>query len=160
MDRFSFYRLLGEAACRVNGAYDVFSKSTGIKSNMLWMLSALNDGKKHTQVQLSWDWNYPKTTVNTLVKELEEDGYVQFSPVPGAKREMYVELTESGTAYADEILRPVYEAEEALFQQYFSSHDTHFVQELNRFSNSMKLFFTTGKYEVWEEEEHESNERI
>lgn len=147
MERFAFYRLLGEAASRILGAYDVFSKSAGIKSNMLWLLSALNDGKKHTQNQICWDWNYSKTTVNTLVKELEKVGYVELIPVPGTKREMYVELTESGKAYADAILKPVYDAEEALFQKYFQDHDMEFVKDVNRFSNAMKMFFLTGDYE-------------
>ena len=153
MERFTFFRLLGEAACRVSGAYDVFSKSAGIKSNMLWLLSALNDGQKHTQNQICWDWNYPKSTVNTLIKELEKDGMVRLSPIPGAKREMYVELTETGKTYADEVLQPVYEAEEALFQKYFKDHDMRFVKDLNRFSDAMKQFFTTGSYTEKEEEE-------
>ena len=151
MDRFSFFRLLGEAACRINGAYDVFSKSAGVKSNILWLLSALNDGKQHTQSQICWDWNYPKTTVNTLVKELEKGGYVQLCPVPGSKKEMYVELTEAGKAYADEILKPVYDAEEALFREYFKAHDMDFVKDLNRFSNVMKRYFISGEYKESEE---------
>ena len=57
MDRFSFYRMLGEAVYRVDGAYDVFSKNAGISSGMLWLISAINDGEKHTQSQICWDWN-------------------------------------------------------------------------------------------------------
>ena len=151
VERFDFFRLLGEAAYRVQGAYDVFSKSAGIKSNMLWVLSALNDGEKHTQNQICWDWNFPKTTVNTLVKELEQIGYVVLNPVPGTKREMYVELTPEGKAYADTVLKPVYDAEEALFRQYFVGRDTDFVIELNRFSNTMKQFFITGEYKETED---------
>jgi len=142
MDRFSFYRLLGEAVYRIDGAYDAVSKNIGIKPNMLWLLSALNDGQKHTQSQICWDWNYPKTTVNTLVKELEKSGHVALSPVPGARRELYVELTEAGKVYADEILSTVYDAEEKLFRQYFRDHDMEFVHQLNEFSNAMKQFFS------------------
>ena len=147
MDRFAFFRMLGEAVYRIDSAYDVFSKNAGIKANMLWLLSALNDGQKHTQSQICWDWNYPRTTVNTLVKELEQQGYVELIPVAGTRRELYIELTEEGQAYANSILNKVYEAEEELFERYSRDHDTEFVNQLNKFSNIMKSFFYTGNYE-------------
>lgn len=154
MDRFTFYRMLGEAVYRIDGAYSVFSKRAGVSANMLWLISALNDGKPHTQSQLCWDWNYPRTTVNTLVKELEKKGYVALSPVPGTRRELYVVLTPSGREFAEEILRPVYEAEEALFQSYFGEASPEFVGELNRFSAAMKTYFTTEREEK-EDKTHE-----
>ncbi len=154
MDRFSFYRMLGEAVYRVDGAYDVFSKNAGISSSMLWLVSALNDGKKHTQSEICWNWNYPRTTVNTLVKELEKKGYVVLSQVPGTRRELYVELTESGKEFARRVLQPVYDAEEQLFAKYFETCDPSFVVQLNRFSDAMKQYFTTGSYEL-PEDEHE-----
>ena len=147
MDRFSFFRQLGEAVYRIDGAYDVFSKNAGISSSMLWLLSALNDGKEHTQSQICWDWNYPRTTVNTLVKELERDGYVILNPVPGTRRELYVKLTEQGQAYADQVLKPVYDAEQELFEKYFEKYDTSFVVQPHQFSTAMKQYFATGEYE-------------
>ena len=147
MDRFTFFRMLGEAVYRIDSAYDVFSKNAGIKANMLWLLSALNDGQTHTQSQICWDWNYPRTTVNTLVKELEQQGYVELIPVAGTRRELYIVLTDAGKAYADSILKPVYDAEEQLFERYSKEHGTDFVHQLNDFSNTMKTFFHTGNYE-------------
>lgn len=146
MNRFAFYRMLGESVYRIDGAYDVFSKNAGISPSMLWLISALNDGEKHTQSQICWDWNYPRTTVNTLVKELEKRGYVTLSHVTGTRRELYVELTESGKVYANQILQPVYEAEEQLFAKYFENCDPSFVVQLNRFSDAMKQYFATGSY--------------
>ena len=147
MDCFSFVRQLGEAVYRIDGAYDVFSKNAGISSSMLWLLSALNDVKEHTQSQICWDWNYPRTTVNTLVKELERDGYVTLSPVPGTRRELYVKLTEQGQAYADQVLKPVYDAEQELYEKYFEKYDTSFVAELHQFSTAMKQYFATREYD-------------
>ena len=55
---------------------------------MLWLLSALNDGEGHTQKQICWDWGFPKTTVNTLIKELEKGGYLVRKRVRGADGRM------------------------------------------------------------------------
>lgn len=152
MDRFTFFRLLGEAVYRIDGAYAVFSKNAGVKANMLWLLSALNDGQKHTQSQLCWDWHFPRTTVNTLVKELQRQGHVTLVHLPGNRKEMYVELTKDGKALADRVLGPVYKAEEELLQTYFRDKDTAFVQELNAFSNAMKQHFTNS---ISTEQSHE-----
>ena len=144
MDRFSFFRMLGEAVYRIDGAYAVCSRQAGVSPNLLWLISALNDGKRHTQSQICWDWNYPRTTVNTLVKELEKNGYVVQTRVPGCRRELYVELTKFGKEYASQLLKPVYDLEERLFRIYFSDSDPSFVVELNRFSEAMKKFFTSA----------------
>ena len=90
--------------------------------------------------------------MNTLVKELEKSGQVTLRPVPGTRRELYVELTPSGKAYANEVLRPVYEMEERLFRRYFAEHDTAFVEDLHRFALAMKQFFLTGDYDEQEDE--------
>ena len=54
MKRYAFFRQLGKAVYGIDAAYDVFSKSAQIKPNMLWLLSALNDGEGHTQKQICW----------------------------------------------------------------------------------------------------------
>ena len=58
MERYAFFRQLGKAVYGIDAAYDVFSKSAQIKPNMLWLLSALNDGEGHTQKQICWDWGF------------------------------------------------------------------------------------------------------
>lgn len=147
MERYAFFRQLGKAVYGIDAAYGVFSKNAQIKPNMLWLLSALNDGEGHTQKQICWDWGFPKTTVNTLIKELEKCGFVVQSPIPGERRELSVTLTEAGRDYANEVLKPVYEAEERLFRLYFKDKDPEFVQELFRFSGVMHRYFTTGEFE-------------
>ena len=85
--------------------------------------------------------------MNTLIKELEKCGFVVQSPIPGERRELSVTLTEAGRDYANEVLKPVYEAEERLFRLYFKDKDPEFVQELFRFSGVMHRYFTTGEFE-------------
>ena len=73
-------RRLMLAINRVDGAYYYFSKKMGMKVNTLTLLYALDDGKPHSQKQISQDWLVPKTTLNTNVKELAEAGYVTLCP--------------------------------------------------------------------------------
>lgn len=111
MDNTTKTMRISKAICAVNGAYWKISKLSGLKENLFWLLYVLNDGKFHTQKQICEDWLFPKTTVNTLIKECEGAGYVVLRTIPGHKRELEICLTPKGKAYAAEILRPVYEIE-------------------------------------------------
>lgn len=51
-------------------------RKLGVKGNALALLYALNDGRAHSQKQISEDWLIPKTTINTIVKEFTDIGYV------------------------------------------------------------------------------------
>lgn len=60
-------------------------------------------------------YGFPKQTVNGVVHELAEQGYVSLRPGSKDKREKLVCLTETGAAYAKELLAPLYRAEQSVF---------------------------------------------
>lgn len=84
-------------------------------SGSLWTLYALNDGNEHTQREICSVWDLPKSTVNTVVSELKQNGHVTLTPIKGKRREMTVTLTEQGRAYAASLLAEVYKKEAAAF---------------------------------------------
>lgn len=140
-----FYTKLGEAIYRIDGAYDVFARDSKVTPNMLWLLCALSDGKEHSQCQICRDWHFPRTTVNTLVKELQAKGYLEMIPVPGSRREMRIELTEAGKEFAAGIVAPVWEAEDRLFQRFFAGREAAFIHELHAFADAMEEFFANSE---------------
>ena len=97
---------------RLDGIYDEISKHLGLKANTVWLMYALDDGKPHSQKQISEEWLFPKTTLNTIISECRNEGYLTLEPIPGKRREMYVCLTERGQQYAREALDFIYQAEE------------------------------------------------
>ena len=112
--RKSFYEF-GRALYKIDGFYAEYAKTSGVKENLLWVLYALNDGNKHSQKEICESWDLPRTTVNTIVKELEEEGYVALSQIKGEKRELELALTEKGKAYAESLLSELYEIESKAF---------------------------------------------
>lgn len=125
-DRDEIRRLV-IAANSYDGVYEMICKKMGIKVNMLWLLYALDDNKFHTQKQICEEWLFPKTTVNTLIKECKTAGYVTLHTVPG-KRELQVCLTEKGKAYVKKALNIIYEAEENAIQMTMQGHDAEFMR--------------------------------
>lgn len=105
-------RRFSMALNRLDSLYDQLSGKFGYKANMLWLLYSLDDGEAKSQKQICEEWMFRPTTLNTIVKECEAEGYVTLEHIPGTRREMSVKLTESGKEYAHAILNPLYAAEE------------------------------------------------
>lgn len=115
MNARQFFYNFGKAIYHVDSFYDEFAKQSNVSSALLWVLYALNDGQPHTQIEISTEWELPKTTVNTVIKELQQNGYVELIPIKGKRREMSIVLTEAGKEYADRILSDLYKKEAAVY---------------------------------------------
>ena len=96
---------------RVDGLYYLAARRLGVNGNTFSLLYSLDDGRPRSQKQLSEELLIPKTTVNTVVKECIQAGYLQLVP-GGHGKEKEITLTEQGRAYARRILQPIYDAEE------------------------------------------------
>ena len=115
MNSRSFFYDFGRALYHVDSFYDEFAKQSNVSSALLWVLYALNDGKSHTQIEISNDWDLPKTTVNTIVKELQQKAYVELVAIKGKRREMTIVLTVDGKKYANDLLSKLYEKENDVY---------------------------------------------
>lgn len=115
MNAKQFFYEFGREFYKIDAYYAAFARRSGVQPRLLWVLYALNDGESHTQKEICDTWILPRTTVNTIVKELEAEGYVVLSQIKGKKREMNVTLTKAGKAYADEKLARLYEIENRVF---------------------------------------------
>lgn len=121
---------------KMDGAYYLYSRKKGAKENVLTLLYALDDGKPHSQQQICRDWLIPKTTVNTNVKELVQEGYATLLPQNGRKEKEIV-LTEAGRMYAAEILKYIYAAERNALHQTLERFSLEFVEALDYFSDCL-----------------------
>lgn len=110
---FEFCRLIN---C-INVKYDDFAKKVGIvSSNLFWLLYALSDGKRHTQLELSEYCGLPKTTTNTIIKNLEKEGLIVLEQGID-KREKVIVFTVKGQKLADDVLQDLFAREDQLFNQ-------------------------------------------
>ncbi len=117
MDAREFFYKLGKIIYQIDGMYDEYGRNGKIKSpNLLWILYALGDGEKHSQRQICDDWAIPRSTANTIIKDLESKGHIALSPIKGERRELLISLTPSGKEYADNILADLYNREELVYK--------------------------------------------
>ena len=74
MSREFFYRF-GKLIYKIDYFYAEIAKKSNVKPNLMWILYALDDGKSHSQKEISLSWDIPITTINTIVKELINDDF-------------------------------------------------------------------------------------
>lgn len=110
-----FYEF-GKMIYKIDGFYAEYAKECGVKENLLWLLYALNDGKKHSQKEICDSWDLPRSTINTIAKELENSGYISFHQIKGESRELNIELTDSGRKYTNKLLNGLFEVEKRAYE--------------------------------------------
>ena len=137
MNSKRFFYDFGRALYRVDSYYDEFAKKSNVSPALLWVLYALNDGNPHTQIEISNDWELPKTTVNTVIKEIQKDGYVELVPIKGKRREMSIVLTESGKMFADDVLSNLYKKEAEVFKT-LSLEEQKMVMAIEKIATNLK----------------------
>lgn len=137
MNSRSFFHDFGRALYHVDSFYDEFAKQSNVSSALLWVLYALNDGNPHTQIEISNDWKLPKTTINTVIKEIQQLGYVELIPIKGKRREMSIVLTETGKEYADNLLSVLYKKEAAVFKT-LSPEERQIVEVMKKLAKELK----------------------
>lgn len=116
MDERTFFYNLGKLVYQIDGVYDEYGRNSKISSpNLLWILYALNDGGEHSQKQICDDWAIPRSTANTIIKDLESKKYISLSQIKGERRELLISLTPSGKEYADGILADLYRKEKEIY---------------------------------------------
>ena len=88
-----------------NYVYGEWAKAHGLSVNSLLVLSAIAEGGANcTQRKISQRWLIPKQTVNMVLKELQQKGFVEMVPVQEDKRNKQIRFTPAGSEYADGIL--------------------------------------------------------
>lgn len=118
MDERRFFQELGKQIYRMDAMYAQYAKRLKLKNaRLLWVLYALDDGTNHSQKEIAENWNMPKSSVNAVVSELYEEGYITFLPIQGQKRELWIRLTPDGEAYAHNMLKDLYKIEKRAFEK-------------------------------------------
>lgn len=115
MDSRLFFYEFGKLIYKIDGIYSEYAKSEDVKENLLWILYALNDGNSHSQKEICESWDLPRSTVNTIMKKLESDGYVDLIQIKGEKRELAIKLTFKGEEYSSKLLMNLYNIENETF---------------------------------------------
>ena len=102
---------LWQAVDRLYGDYARSKGLTFMSFNVLDIICH-NEGTC-TQKRICEETQYPKQSVNLIIRGFLEKGYVELKELPADRRNKLIRLTPAGLAWAEEILGPVRSAERA-----------------------------------------------
>lgn len=134
-------RRLITALNRIDEGYYLGFLNKKVSDAELAVMYALDDGKPHSQMDISREWIIPKTSVNTIVKRWEKEGFVTLIPIPGKRREMNIMLTESGSEYAKSFLGFLYRAEDEALRRTLEKYPEEFIEAIEFFGASLNEIF-------------------
>lgn len=122
---------------RTDGIYHRFAKSIGVKENALALFYALSDDEPHSQKEICDEWMIPRSTINTIVCEYVENGYIRLKKSTRAK-EKELRLTEKGRKYTDELMNKLFSAEQEAFKRTVDRYGKEFVHALSFFADELE----------------------
>mgnify|MGYP002572480241 FL=1 len=134
-ERESVRRLM-VAINRVDGIWYLLARKSGMKVNTISLLFALDDGKAHTQKQICEEWIIPRT-INTVVKECVELGYVELEQIDRSKEKL-VRLTEKGMQYTQQVLELFYRSENEAMRRTLEIHSPDFIDSLTSYADFLQ----------------------
>lgn len=94
--------------------YHRLAKHFGLSDSAFWIIYTLESAQNPlSQTEMCGYLALSKQTINSALKQLEREGFIQPFEAPGRRK--YLELTPRGQALADRTVRPVLELEERAF---------------------------------------------
>ncbi len=120
----------------IDGIYYYFARHLGINENTSAFLYALADEKTHSQKEISDEWLIPRTTINTIVKNMVADGIIAVGSEQCAK-EKAISLTKKGKEYVDRLFDDVFAFEEKAIKDTLQKYSFEFVEALEYFESRL-----------------------
>lgn len=119
--------------------YDEYAKSNGILMNTFLVLNALfyaKDGM--TQKEICERTFQSKQTVNLIVRNLADEGYVTLSENFDDKRNKTVRMTEAGRTYAEKPVRHITSAEDTAMSMFTPEEQKTLIDLSRRFTRNLE----------------------
>lgn len=121
---------------RIDEVYYSALRTLGMKDNMFILFYAISDGKPYSQKRICKDWSVPRTTLNTIVQECIKKDLITL--VSQGHKEKEILLTEKGKLFSDNLLMPIFHAEETAIKPFL---EKSLLEELECFTNHLESAF-------------------
>ena len=109
-----FYSLWKEG----NAMYEEWAKERGLSSNSVLVLYSLYESAEAcTQKSISQKWSIPKQTVNTILRDFANQGYIELLSTSEDRRSKPLRLTSEGTVFARDVIETLHERERYVIRE-------------------------------------------
>lgn len=100
--------------CRISILYSNWAKQHGLSYSTMMILYAIKKSQPCTQKQIVEEWMIPKQTVNTVMKALYQQGYIEYAEGRNQKEKL-ISFTMQGEKVIADFLQETERLEEKIF---------------------------------------------
>ncbi len=130
---------LDEIMHRVDRVYDRYARSIGSSNSALYLLSIVYHRGSCTQRELTEFMMLPKQTVNSIVKEYEQQGILELSVSEQDRRQRSLHLTAAGLETARRYIPAILRAEERAMEQFTPEERIQLLDLLERYAGKLEI---------------------
>lgn len=119
--------------------YRKIARRFGLSECTFWLLYSLREAPNAalTQSELCYTLCQPKQTINSALKKMEHDGYIQL--VSGEdRRRKQIQLTEKGEVLAKETVDKVIVLENRTFDTFTAEEQQLFLRLFHKYTDNLK----------------------
>lgn len=124
--------------CKINGIYRRWAQKRNLNYYMVSLLYILLSRESLTQKEFCENYEIPKQTIGNVIAPLKKGGIIILLPSPKDGREKLLSLTEKGRAYAEELLAPLLEVENAVMKKFGEAEMEQIVSLITEFSELLE----------------------
>jgi len=113
---------------RIDALYVDSVRTFGVKGNLFVLFYAIADGKTYSQKQICDDWQLPRTTLNTIVRECVKGGLIRL--VPRGNKEKDIVMTPKGREMAEKVFFPIFSVETHVMEPFFKAGALEMIEKM------------------------------
>jgi len=95
-----------ELMLKMDRLYGEYARKKGLTCMSLLVLETIYGTDGCTQKRICEETNYPKQTVNMIIRSFQEKGWVELETLTEDRRNKAVVLTDDGRSFATDVIEP------------------------------------------------------
>lgn len=133
------YQEFISASKEADETYHMLALKFGISDSAMWILCTMREADRElTQSEIAGEMFMSRQTINSAIKNLEKQGYIQMVPVPGDRRNKTLSFTEKGEAFVKKTIDQMLDLEHQVFKRLEVREQEQITEILRKYTRYMK----------------------
>lgn len=126
--------------------YHKYALTHQLSDAALWILYAIYETEDTlTQADICTLWFFSRQTINTALKNLEQQNIIRLTPLLDNKKSKQILFTEEGKRKAKELLTPLLLAEQHVFASFTEEENKLFIELCQKRCTHLRDFLETAE---------------
>ena len=133
------YQEFISASKEIDDVYHMLALKFGLSDSSMWILCTMREAHRElTQSAIAQVMSMRRQTVNSAIKNLQNQGYTQLEAVSGDRRTKTLSFTEEGEAFAKKTVDRVLSLEHQVFENLEVEEQEKITQILRKYTRFMR----------------------